>query len=246
MSNKLVSKLEIDNIQPQASLLWIVLGLRIVLFAIELGTAIWTHSVSLLAGAGHLFADLLTLGLTLLAAWVVQRQPVARTACTKQRLKAWIGLINGIALGAIALLIAQEAVNHLQNVGSMASLPMLLVAGLSLIVNGLAVYLLYRHRHQDLNLRGVFLHGVADMASAISVILAAGAMYFFNWLWADAAAGLLVATLISISAVSLMKAAWQLLRQDASRSSHEDTVAIETALCLVNKKITNMAIDSKI
>jgi cobalt-zinc-cadmium efflux system protein len=144
-----VSKLEIDDIQPQASLLWIILGLRIVLFAIELGTAIWTHSVSLLAGAGHLFADLLTLGLTLLAAWVVQRQPVARTAPTQQRLKAWIGLINGIALGAIALLIAQEAMNHLQNVGSMASLPMLLVAGLSLIVNGLAVYLLYRHRHRE-------------------------------------------------------------------------------------------------
>ena len=218
------SQLEVDNIEPKTSLLWVILGLRIALFAIELGTAIWTHSVSLLAGAGHLFADLLTLGLTLLAAWVVQRQPVTRTARTEQRLKAWIGLINGIALGAISLLIAQEAVNHLQNVGSMASLPMLLVAGLSLIVNGLAVYLLYRHRHRDLNLRGVFLHGVADTASAISVILAAGAMYFFNWLWADAAAGLLVAMLISISAISLMRSAWQMIQQDASRSNREDTL----------------------
>jgi cobalt-zinc-cadmium efflux system protein len=218
-----LSKLEIDNIQPPASLLWIVLGLRTGLLAIELGTAIWTHSVSLLAGAGHLFADLLTLGLTLLAAWVVQRQPVARTARTEQRLKAGIGLINGIALGAIGLLIAQEAWDHLQNRELIASLPMLLVAGLSLIVNGFAVYLLYKHRNRDLNLRGVFLHGVADTASAISVILAAGAMYWFNWLWADAAAGLLVAMLISISAVSLMKSAWHLLRQDASQWDREDT-----------------------
>jgi very-short-patch-repair endonuclease len=38
------------------------LGLRIGLFSIELGTALWSHSLSLLAGAGHLFADLLTLG----------------------------------------------------------------------------------------------------------------------------------------------------------------------------------------
>jgi cobalt-zinc-cadmium efflux system protein len=217
-----LNQLEIDNIQPQASLLWIVLGLRVALFSIELGTAIWTHSVSLLAGAGHLFADLLTLGLTLLAAWVVQRQP-DRTTQTEQQLKAWIGFINGITLGAIALLIAQEALDHLQSRESIASLPMLLVAGLSLIVNGFAVYLLYKHRNRDLNLRGVFLHGVADTASAISVILAAGAMYFFNWLWADAAAGLLVAMLISISAISLMKSAWQLLRQDASRSPQEDT-----------------------
>jgi cobalt-zinc-cadmium efflux system protein len=218
-----LNQLEIDNIQSQASLLWIVLGLRIVLFAIELGTAIWSHSLSLLAGAGHLFADLLTLGLTLLAAWVVQRQPLDRTIRTEQRLKAWIGLMNGICLSAIALLIAQEAVNNLENVESIASLPMLLVAGLSLAVNGFAIYLLYKHRDRDLNLRGVFLHGVADTASAVSTILAAGAMYFFNWLWADAAAGLLVAMLISISAVSLMRSAWQLLREDASRSDREDT-----------------------
>jgi cobalt-zinc-cadmium efflux system protein len=218
-----LSKPEIDRIQPQSSLLWIVLGLRIVLFSIELATAIWSHSLSLLAGAGHLFADLLTLGLTLLAAWMVQRQP-DRTNQTEQRLKAWIGLINGMALGAISLLIAKEAVERLQNVESPASLPMLMIAGLSLALKGFAIYLLYEHRQRDLNLRGIFLHGVADTASAVSTILAAGAMYFFNWLWADAATGLVVAVLISISAVSLMRSALQMLREDYNRVHHEDTV----------------------
>lgn len=85
--------------------------------------------------------------------------------------------------------------------------------------------LLYKHRQRDLNLRGVFLHGVADTASAVSAILAAGAMYWFNWLWADAAAGILVAMLISISAVSLMRSALQMLREDANQLHQEDTVA---------------------
>lgn len=134
-----MSQLELENSDPKSSLLWIVLGLRITLFSIELGTAIWSHSVSLLAGAGHLFADLLTLGLTPIAAWVVQRQ-VDGTTRTEQRLKAWIGIMNGMALSAIAVLIAQEAVNNLENVESIAPLPMLLVAGLSLMVNGFAVY----------------------------------------------------------------------------------------------------------
>ena len=87
---------------------------------------------------------------------LVFRRPVAPSG---------IGLINGISLSAIALLIAQEAVKHLQTTESVASLPMLLVAGLSLATNGFVVYLLYRHRDRDLNLRGVFLHGVADTAS---------------------------------------------------------------------------------
>ena len=153
----------------------------------------------------------------------MQRQPSDRTIRTERRLKAWIGLINGISLGAIALLIAQEAVKHLQTTESADSLPMLLVAGLSLAVNGFAVYLLYRHRDRDLNLRGVFLHGIADATSALSALVAAGAIYWFDWLWADAAASLFVVLIISFSALSLIKSAWQSLQQDSSRSHREDT-----------------------
>lgn len=224
MGSKTLSQLEIDCIQPKISILWIILGLRIGLFSIELGTALWSHSLSLLAGAGHLFADLLTLGLTFIAAWVVQRQPSDRTTQTEQRLKTWIGLLNGISLGAIAMLIAQEAVRHLKMTESVASLPMLLVAGLSLAANGFVVYLLYRHRDQDLNLRGVFLHGIADATIAFSTILAAGVMYLFDWLWADAVASLLVVVLISFSALSLIRSALQVLRQDSSQPPPKVTV----------------------
>ncbi|WP_373545107.1 cation diffusion facilitator family transporter [Chamaesiphon sp.] len=224
MSNKILNQLDIDCIQPKTSLLWVILGLRIALFSIELGTAIWSHSLSLLAGAGHLFADLLTLGLTFIAAWVVQRQPLEQTTQTEQRLKAWIGLINGISLGAIAILIAQEAVKHLQANESVASLPVLLVAGLSLAANAFVVYLLYRYRDQDLNLRGVFLHGVADATGALSALVAAGGIYWFDWLWADAAASLLVVLIISLSALSLIRSAWQILRQDSSYLPPKNTV----------------------
>jgi cobalt-zinc-cadmium efflux system protein len=168
--------------------------------------------------------DRLTLGLTFIAAWVVQRQSLEQTTQTEQRLKAWIGLINGISLGAIALLIALEAMKHLQTIeSSVDSLPMLLVAGLSLTTNVFAVYLMYQHRQQDLNLRGVFLHGIADATSALSTLVAAVLMYCFDWLWADAAASLLVVLIISFSALSLIKSAWQMLREDSSRSHREDT-----------------------
>ena len=52
-----------------SQLLWIVLGLRVALFLVELLVGLWSHSLSLLAGAGHVFADLLALALTLLAAY---------------------------------------------------------------------------------------------------------------------------------------------------------------------------------
>lgn len=198
--------------QQKKQLLWIVLGLRIVFFLIELGVGIWSHSLSLLAGAGHLFSDLLTMGLTLIAAWLVQHQSLERTVLKYKRLEAWVALLNGVGLGAIALLIAGEAVKHLQAPKPVLGLPMLLVAGLSLVINGLSVQLLHQHSYHDLNVRGVLLHGVADAASSSSVILAACAVYFFNWLWADAVGSLLVAVFICLSAISLIRDGWWLLR----------------------------------
>ncbi len=199
-------------------LLWIVLVLRIAFFLIELGVGIWSHSLSLLAAAGHLFSDLLTLGLTLIAAWLVQRQSLNQTAWKYKRLETWVALLNGVSLGAIALLIAWEAVEHLQTPEPIVrQTPVLLVAGLSLVINGLSVKLLHPHSDHDLNFRGVLLHGVADAASSISVILAALAVYFFNWLWADAAASLLVALLIGISAISLLKDGWWVLMNASTR-----------------------------
>ena len=110
-----------NNLKPytqdtqKIQLLWIILGLRIVFFLLEVEVGIWSHSLSLLAGAGHLFSDLLTLGLTLVAALLVQRQPQNQTAWKYKRLEAWVALFNGASLGAFALLIAWEAVKHLQN-----------------------------------------------------------------------------------------------------------------------------------
>ena len=60
---------EVTQGKQQSQLLWIVLGVRISLFLVELGVGLWNHSLSLLAGAGHVFADLLALALTLLAAY---------------------------------------------------------------------------------------------------------------------------------------------------------------------------------
>lgn len=210
-----MSKTDVTQNTQKIQLLWIVLGLRIVFFLIELGVGIWSHCLSLLAGAGHLFSDLLTLGLTLITAWLVQRQSQGQTTWKYKRLEAWVALFNGVSLGAITLLIAWEAVKHLQTPEPISGLPVLLVAGLSLVINGLSVQLLHPHSNHDLNFRGVLLHGVADAGSSISVILAALAVYFFNWLWADAVASLLVALLIGISAISLLRDGWRALRNNA-------------------------------
>lgn len=190
---------------PKLNLLWVILWLRSCLFLIELGVGLWGGSLSLLAGSGHLLSDVVTLGLTVLVVWLTERQSSGETNFKYQQIEAWIGLLNGVSLVALAGFIALEAVEHLQNPEYISGLPMLIVATLSVVINGLSIQPLHKHSHHDLNLRGVFLHGIADAGSSIGVIMAAGCVYFFNWLWADAVASLLVALFLSISAISLIK-----------------------------------------
>lgn len=135
---------EVTQGKQQSQLLWIVLGVRISLFLVELGVGLWNQSLSLLAGSAHIFSDLVTLGLALLAAYLVERKSRVQEAFSYQRLKIWVALLNGFSLMAIAFLLTWETVSHLQVPESKLGLSVLLVAGLGLAINILIVYLLHK------------------------------------------------------------------------------------------------------
>lgn len=202
----------------KVKLLWIVLGLRISLFLVELGTGLWTHSLSLLAGSGHMLLDVITLGLALMAAWLAQRPSTGQATFGHQRVEILVALVNGLGLMAIAAWIAWEAVGRFQTPEPVLGLPMLVVAGLVLGVNSLNISLLHSDSQYDLNLRGVLLHVAADAASSFGVILAALVIYWRNWLWADAAASLFVASLLSLSALPLVWDSLRIVMEYAPRS----------------------------
>ena len=69
---------------------------------------------------------------------------------------------------------------HLQTPEPVLGLPLLIAAELSIVINGLIVDLLHTGSHYNLSWQGVFLHGVADAASSVGLILAAVAVHFFR------------------------------------------------------------------
>ncbi len=186
-------------------LLWIVFGLRSGLFLAELTTGLWTHSLSLLAVSGHMLVDVLTIGVALIATWFAERSFKDETTFDSFQVEAWAALINGLILMGIAVLIAWKVVERFQAPESVEGLPLLMMAALGVVVKGVNASLLYSDSHHDLNLRGVFLHAIADTASSVSLILAALAVFYLNWLWADAASSLLVACLMMLSALLLVR-----------------------------------------
>ncbi len=179
--------------------------------AIELAIALYSHSMALLADAGHLFADCLALLLALLGAWIVQRSQ-SSDRLEDRRIETAIALFNGLSLLAIGGGVGLEAIAQVQTPAKeILSLPMLIAAIAGLVVNSVNILLLHEHSHDDLNLKGAFLHIIADALSSVGVLLAALAVWTMHWLWADGAIGLFIALLIVASALPLVGQSFKLL-----------------------------------
>ena len=68
-----INDLEVIHRKQKNQRLGITIGLIGSFFVAQLAIGLWSHSLSLLADAGHLLSDVAALGLTLLASWLAQR-----------------------------------------------------------------------------------------------------------------------------------------------------------------------------
>lgn len=213
-----------DQSQKKQRQLLMAIGL-VGSFALIEGAIGWvSHSLALVAEAGHLVADCGALGLALMAT-IVGRRSVRQGWIGTHTLsldpqpsaEIWAAFVNGLGLVLISAWVIWEAIQHLhQPPHDIHSLPMLLTAIAGVLVNSVNVVLLHGNSHQDLNLKGAFLHVLADMLGSIGVIFAAIAVALLHWLWADCAISFVIAGLITLSAIPLIRESWQKLRSARS------------------------------
>jgi len=209
--------------------LWIALVLIGSFSILEFAMSAASGSLALLAEAGHMLSDCAALGLALLAAWIGQLPASDRAPFGYRRVEILAAMVNGLGLVAIALWVGWEALSRLQAPSvEIVALPMLVTAILGLIINLVNIALLHPHSHNDLNLKGAFLHMVADALGTIGVIGAAIAVYTLGWTWADSAISLVVAGFIGVGAIPLIRESFAILLEQAP--SHVDVAAVRATL----------------
>ncbi len=216
-----------ENINPRIGkvrLLQTALVLLSSFFVAELIAALNSHSLSLLADAGHVFSDVAALAITLTATWYssVKRQSKS-VDCTiaqspiPERGEIIAALVNSISLVAIALWIAVESIDRLLSpTPEVEGLPMLITAIVGLSINSINACCLHSCCHGDLNLKSAFLHAVADIFSSVGVILAAIAVAWLHWNWADGLISLLVSGAIVLLTLPLLIESIRLLLGNVS------------------------------
>jgi cobalt-zinc-cadmium efflux system protein len=229
-------------------LLWAVLFLVSGFAVIESIVGFLSHSLALLADSSHMFADALALGVALLGTSLTKLPLFSRNPSLQQRAEALAALVNGISLLLISIWIGWEALMSLQSSPpDILNLPMLMTAVVGLMVNAINIILLHGSSDRDLNMKGAFLHVVADAVSSIGVILAAFLVWTLHWTWADGVISLLISLLIILSVIPLLGQSLNALNQKVS-SQLPETFSVqkddENLLANMNSVILNSKVYS--
>ena len=198
----------------------------------------WSGSLALIADAGHMMVDALALLLAFVGAWMATRPADARRSYGYGRMEVLIGFVNALSQFVLVGWIVYEAVTRLLHPGEILSGVMFVVAITGLLVNLLVLRMLHGHAHDDVNLAGASLHVLGDLLGSVAAVLAALAIRWFGWLWADPVLSLLVGLLI-------LNSAWRLLRMSAhilleGVPDGMDSTAVEVSLRDADPSIRNV------
>jgi cobalt-zinc-cadmium efflux system protein len=183
----------------------LVLGLTAVFMVAEVVGGLLADSLALLADAGHMLSDSLSLGLALVAAWAARRPATSQRTFGYKRAEILAALFNGVALVAISIWIFVEAGRRFGDPPEVEGELMLAVAGLGLLVNAAGALILARAAHDNLNVSAAMRHVIADMLGSVGVIVAAVVVLATGWDRADPAVGVVIGLLV-------LGSSWTILR----------------------------------
>jgi cobalt-zinc-cadmium efflux system protein len=217
-----------DRRVAQKRVLWISLAANGGFMLVEIVGGLAFSSLALLADAAHMASDVGGLAIALLAQALVVRPGSTRHSFGLQRAEVLGALVNGILLVASSGWIVFEAIRRFGDEVEVEGGGLLVVAVLGLLVNLGSAVLLARHRKDNLNLRGAYLHMVADAAGSVAAIAAGVAVVAWGADWVDPAASLLIAGLVLWSAWGLLAATVQVLLEGTPEGL--DPAAITAAI----------------
>jgi cobalt-zinc-cadmium efflux system protein len=183
----------------------IVLNLAYV--AGEATAGILSHSLALLADAGHNLSDVLGLALSWGAAVLSRRRPSGRFTYGLGSTSILAALTNAVILLVVTGGIAWEAVLRLADPAPVKSAVVIWVAAAGIVVNGATALLFASGRGRDLNIKSAFTHMAADTLVTAGVVAAGILIGLFGWLWLDPAVSLAVSLVIVAGTWSLLKSA---------------------------------------
>lgn len=187
----------------KAFIIGIVLNLIFVI--IEFVAGFRESSLGLISDAGHNLSDVASLLLAMLAFHLSKVSATKKYTYGYKKSTVLVSLINAVILLIAVGFIIAESIEKLGNPQSVQGGVIVWVAGIGIIINMLTVVLFIKGKEKDLNIKGAYLHMLADTLVSFGVVLSGILILFTGWYIIDPIIGLVVAGVIVVSTWNLLK-----------------------------------------
>lgn len=200
------------------------IALNLAYVAVEAGIGLWAGSLALLADAGHNLSDVLGLALAWGAASLGRIPPSPRFTYGLRSTTIWAALANALLLVLACGAIATEAFRRIAAPAPVEGGLVAAVAGVGIIVNTATALLFMRDRERDLNVKGAYLHMVADAAVSVGVVVSGLVILRTGWTWLDPAVSLAIVAVILAGTWGLLKESLRLALHAVPRGIDAEAV----------------------
>lgn len=208
--------------------LWLTFVLSGSFLVVEVVGALWTGSLALAADAAHMLTDVGGLALALFAIWIASRPPTPEKTFGYYRVEILAALVNALVLLVVAAGIVIEAYQRVWSPREVLGPPMLVIAGLGLLVNLIGAWLLRTSARESLNVRAAYLEVLSDALASLGVVVAAVVITLTGWNAIDPLMSAAIAIFIVPRTWGLLKQAVNVLLEGTP--AHLELSEIEDAI----------------
>ncbi|MER5324473.1 cation diffusion facilitator family transporter [Streptosporangium roseum] len=199
-------------------------------FVVELVYGLVSGSLALLSDAGHMAADVVTLGAALVATRIATRPDASgRRSYGSYRAEVFASLLAVVMMLGVALYVVIEAIGRIGGPAAVSSGPMLVVGAIGLAVNLVALLLLRSGAAESLNVKGAYLEVVADTAGSVGVIAAGWLVAATGQPYWDTLVALAIGVFVAVRAVALGRQVLAVLGQHVPEGMDPAAVAADLA-----------------
>jgi len=184
---------------------------------VEVGAGFVSHSMALLADAGHNLSDVLALLMAWVATILAKRAPSSRRTYGLRKGTILASLANAVFLLLAIGAIVSESIHRLTLPNVVATRTVMITAAIGVVINTATALLFMRGRKEDLNVQGAFLHMASDAVISVAVVIGAGVIALTGLQWIDPVLSLAIAAVIVIGTWGLLRDSVNLALDGAPR-----------------------------
>ena len=201
------------------------LSITVSVMVVEIIGGLITNSIALISDAGHMFTHSFAIGISLLAIFIARKPPCHHKTFGMYRTEVLAAFINGLFLLPVVGFIIYEAIMRFLNPEHILGFYMFIIALIGLGVNISSILILQGTQKQNLNVKSVFYHMIADAASSVGILIAAIIITFTGFVFLDPLVSIGISIVIIFWAWNILRDSTRILLEIAPKGVNIDDIS---------------------